>query len=74
MAYYKAVEGFEFHNKIQDGNFTYYLYHNKGGQTLIKQIDDNTDATRFCLTTDAFATVLLNPTLYTFKILSSWTL
>jgi len=74
MAFYNAIGGFEFHNSIQDGNFTYYLFHSKDGRTLIKQIDDNTDATRFCVTTDAYATVLLNPTLYTFKILSSWTL
>lgn len=74
MAYYRAIEGFEFHEKKVVGDYTYYIYVNKHSQILIKKIHNTTDSTRFCLTTDAFASVFASPELYVYYNLDHWQL
>jgi len=74
MAHYKAIEGFEFHEKVTVGSYDYYVYVNKFAQVLIRKIETATDSTRFCLTTDAFATVIASPNTYPFYTLDHWKL
>lgn len=74
MAYYKAIEGFEFHEKVTAGVFDYFIFVNKQGQTLIRRIQISNDSTRFCLTTDSLAVVTADPTVYSFYVINHWKL
>jgi len=74
MAHYKAIEGFEFHEKVTVGDYDYYVFLNKGSQVLIKKVHSTTSSTRFALTVEAFATVIADPTIYNFTTLDHWKL
>lgn len=74
MAYYKGLDGFEFHEKVTSGSYDYYVYVNKHAQTLIRRMHSTTESTRYCLTTDALATVIADVTAYDYKTLDNWKL
>ena len=59
--YLSPIGGYEFHEKVTNGSYEYYLFINKNGKVLIKRFDPIVVSMRYGFTVKSLSQAMADP-------------